>query len=54
MQIDTIKLFDKGSPILRSWYLLSLNFQVFHKQFNSPIGLYSNNNIEDTIRSTVP
>ncbi|XP_036670557.2 PDZ and LIM domain protein 3 isoform X9 [Drosophila suzukii] len=28
--------------------------QVFHKQFNSPIGLYSNNNIEDTIRSTVP
>ncbi|XP_043651061.1 uncharacterized protein LOC122618584 isoform X2 [Drosophila teissieri] len=28
--------------------------RVFHKQFNSPIGLYSNNNIEDTIRSTVP
>ncbi|XP_017074111.1 PDZ and LIM domain protein 3 isoform X8 [Drosophila eugracilis] len=28
--------------------------QVFHKQFNSPIGLYSNSNIEDTIRSTVP
>ncbi|XP_064541345.1 LIM domain-binding protein 3 isoform X5 [Drosophila montana] len=28
--------------------------RVFHKQFNSPIGLYSNNNIEDTIRTTVP
>ncbi|XP_017074107.1 uncharacterized protein LOC108109853 isoform X4 [Drosophila eugracilis] len=28
--------------------------RVFHKQFNSPIGLYSNSNIEDTIRSTVP
>ncbi|XP_034110428.1 uncharacterized protein LOC132793226 isoform X4 [Drosophila nasuta] len=28
--------------------------RVFHKQFNSPIGLYSSNNIEDTIRTTVP
>ncbi|XP_034658491.1 uncharacterized protein LOC117895156 isoform X7 [Drosophila subobscura] len=28
--------------------------RVFHKQFNSPIGLYSNSNIEDTIRTTVP
>ncbi|XP_043071571.1 uncharacterized protein LOC6570418 isoform X13 [Drosophila grimshawi] len=28
--------------------------RVFHKQFNSPIGLYSNHNIEDTIRTTVP
>ncbi|XP_073842253.1 PDZ_signaling and DUF4749 domain-containing protein Zasp66 isoform X4 [Musca autumnalis] len=28
--------------------------KVFHKQFNSPIGLYSENNIENTIRQTVP
>ncbi|XP_055909057.1 uncharacterized protein LOC129943979 isoform X7 [Eupeodes corollae] len=28
--------------------------RVFHKQFNSPIGLYSDNNIENTIRQTVP
>jgi len=28
--------------------------KVAHKQFNSPIGLYSDNNIEHTIRSTVP
>ena len=28
--------------------------KVFHKQFNSPIGLYSDNNIENTIRQTVP
>ncbi|KAL5290742.1 hypothetical protein ACFFRR_010233 [Megaselia abdita] len=28
--------------------------KVFHKQFNSPIGLYSNNNIEQQIRQTVP
>ncbi|XP_054735666.1 uncharacterized protein LOC129242831 isoform X2 [Anastrepha obliqua] len=28
--------------------------RVFHKQFNSPIGLYSENNIENTIRQTVP
>jgi len=28
--------------------------KVAHKQFNSPIGLYSDNNIEQTIRSTVP
>ncbi|XP_065359144.1 uncharacterized protein Zasp66 isoform X2 [Calliphora vicina] len=28
--------------------------KVFHKQFNSPIGLYSDNNIESTIRQTVP
>jgi len=28
--------------------------KVSHKQFNSPIGLYSDNNIEHTIRSTVP
>ncbi|KAM7359092.1 PDZ_signaling and DUF4749 domain-containing protein Zasp66 isoform 3-T3 [Cochliomyia hominivorax] len=28
--------------------------KVFHKQFNSPIGLYSDHNIESTIRQTVP
>nr|XP_014087211.1 uncharacterized protein LOC106615503 isoform X2 [Bactrocera oleae] len=28
--------------------------RVFHKQFNSPIGLYSDSNIESTIRQTVP
>jgi len=28
--------------------------KVAHKQFNSPIGLYSDNNIEHTIRTTVP
>lgn len=28
--------------------------QVAHKQFNSPLGLYSDNNIEHTIRTTVP
>ncbi|XP_017479232.1 PREDICTED: PDZ and LIM domain protein 3 isoform X4 [Rhagoletis zephyria] len=28
--------------------------RVFHKQFNSPIGLYSDSNIENTIRQTVP
>lgn len=28
--------------------------KVAHKQFNSPIGLYSDGNIEHTIRSTVP
>jgi len=28
--------------------------RVFHKQFNSPIGLYSDRNIENTIRQTVP
>lgn len=28
--------------------------KVSHKQFNSPIGLYSDGNIEQTIRSTVP
>jgi len=30
------------------------NGKVFHKQFNSPIGLYSDQNIENTIKSTVP
>lgn len=28
--------------------------RVYHKQFNSPIGLYSDGNIESTIRQTVP
>ncbi|XP_040154988.1 PDZ and LIM domain protein 3 isoform X8 [Anopheles arabiensis] len=28
--------------------------QVVHKQFNSPIGLYSDNNIENTIRQSAP
>jgi len=28
--------------------------KVFHKQFNSPIGLYSDSNIETAIRQTVP
>jgi len=28
--------------------------KVAHKQFNSPIGLYSDNNIDHTIRTTVP
>ncbi|XP_013107559.1 uncharacterized protein LOC106087167 isoform X5 [Stomoxys calcitrans] len=28
--------------------------RVIHKQFNSPIGLYSEHNIENTIRQTVP
>lgn len=28
--------------------------RVAHKQFNSPIGLYSDNNVEHMIRSTVP
>lgn len=28
--------------------------KVFHKQFNSPIGLYSDSNIENTIKQTVP
>ncbi|XP_055322756.1 PDZ and LIM domain protein 3 isoform X3 [Sitodiplosis mosellana] len=28
--------------------------KIAHKQFNSPIGLYSDGNIEQTIRSTVP
>lgn len=28
--------------------------KVAHKQFNSPIGLYSDGNIDHTIRSTVP
>jgi len=28
--------------------------KVQHKQFNSPIGLYSDSNIENTIRQTVP
>jgi len=28
--------------------------RVSHKQFNSPLGLYSDNNIEHTIRTTVP
>jgi hypothetical protein len=30
------------------------NGKVVHKQFNSPIGLYSDQNIESTIKSTVP
>lgn len=30
------------------------NGKVVHKQFNSPIGLYSDQNIENTIKSTVP
>ncbi|XP_055619778.1 PDZ and LIM domain protein Zasp isoform X7 [Toxorhynchites rutilus septentrionalis] len=28
--------------------------QIVHKQFNSPIGLYSDSNIENTIRQTAP
>lgn len=28
--------------------------KVAHKQYNSPVGLYSDPNIEHTIRSTVP
>ncbi|XP_037905230.1 uncharacterized protein LOC119647941 isoform X10 [Hermetia illucens] len=28
--------------------------KVAHRQFNSPIGLYSDSNIENTIRQTVP
>uniref|UniRef100_A0A182MNB6 Zasp-like motif domain-containing protein n=1 Tax=Anopheles culicifacies TaxID=139723 RepID=A0A182MNB6_9DIPT len=28
--------------------------KVVHKQFNSPIGLYSDNNIENTIRQSAP
>jgi hypothetical protein len=30
------------------------NGKVVHKQFNSPIGLYSDQNIENTIKQTVP
>ncbi|XP_055534203.1 PDZ and LIM domain protein 3 isoform X9 [Wyeomyia smithii] len=28
--------------------------QIVHKQFNSPIGLYSDSNIENTVRNTAP
>ncbi|XP_070494845.1 PDZ and LIM domain protein 1 isoform X5 [Chironomus tepperi] len=31
----------------------ALQYQVVHKQFNSPIGLYSDSNIESTIKSTM-
>uniref|UniRef100_A0A182UF06 ZM domain-containing protein n=1 Tax=Anopheles melas TaxID=34690 RepID=A0A182UF06_9DIPT len=31
-----------------------IDYQVVHKQFNSPIGLYSDNNIENTIRQSAP
>lgn len=47
-----ISEFDLGT-ITSSQYWICVT-QVAHKQFNSPIGLYSDNNIEHTIRSTVP
>ena len=45
------------SSLILSTYELILFRQVVHKQFNSPIGLYSEQNIADTIKcqtSAVP
>ena len=41
--------------VMKYFYRLNKpSSQVVHKQFNSPIGLYSDNNIENTIRQSAP